>query len=80
MKCTVHDLEVMGSNPSLVELGVHSTKSYLYQKYQLPVHQYLKAHACSPQIIMDNVAVHAIEVPDDSVVKMRISGTLMYCQ
>ena len=25
MKCTVRDLEVMGSNPDWVELGVHST-------------------------------------------------------
>ena len=25
MKCTVHDLEVMGSNPSWVELRVRST-------------------------------------------------------
>ena len=25
MKCTVHDLEVMGLNPGWVELGVHST-------------------------------------------------------
>ena len=25
IKCTVHDLEVMGSNPGQVELGIHST-------------------------------------------------------
>ena len=25
IKCTVHDLEVMASNPGQVELGVHST-------------------------------------------------------
>ena len=25
IKCTVHDLDVMGLNPSWVELGVHST-------------------------------------------------------
>ena len=24
MRCAVHDLELMGSNPSLVEFGAHS--------------------------------------------------------
>ena len=27
-KCTVHDLKVMGSNPSQVELGMHNTYVY----------------------------------------------------
>ena len=29
MKCTVHDLEVMGSNPYLLELGMRSTSVYI---------------------------------------------------
>ena len=30
MKCTVHDLEVMDSNPGRVELGVHSTSIWIF--------------------------------------------------
>ena len=38
MKCTVYDLEVMGSNPIRLELGcaVLPSKSYLNQKYIRP--------------------------------------------
>ena len=36
MKCTVHDMELMGSNPGRVELGAHSTsKSYLNQNFYI---------------------------------------------
>ena len=33
MKCTAHNLEVMGLNPSWVELGGAKSKLYLNQKY-----------------------------------------------
>ena len=29
MNCTVHDMEVMGSNPGRVELGVYGTSVYV---------------------------------------------------
>ena len=76
MKCTVHDLEVMGSNPgsgSILECMV-----ILAPKISLLVHQYLKVYACSPQITIDNTVVHFFTVPDGSVVKMGISGSTVH--
>ena len=32
MKCTVHDLEIMGSNPGWVELRMHCAQLYFNQR------------------------------------------------
>ena len=41
MKCTAHDLEFMGLNPTMLKLicVVLLCKSYLNKKYQFPVQQ-----------------------------------------
>ena len=58
---SAHDLEVVGLNPSRVELRVRSTCVYVVPEPKISIASasvYLRASACSPQTSYDNVAVH----------------------
>ena len=89
-----HDLEVMSSNPGLVEFGVRGTsvKSYLIQKLQLPVHQsiwkplHLTWHKTS-KIMWQYISfleVTDCQVVDDSTFHVHLEQTSqwheMYCR
>ena len=82
----MHDLEVMGWNPSQVELGVCGTfKVILEPKISIASESvYLRARACFASGLKDNVAVHflkasVLETMKCTVHDLEVMGSNFEC-